>query len=339
MRGLRPRLALRLSGGLDARRSAELARAAEEAALATVWFAENPFQRGVLPALAACALATRRIGLGIGIFNPFNRHPTLMAMETAALDELAEGRVILGIGSGIGARVRQMGLAYDRPVGAVRDAVVIARRLLAGDEVTYAGKVFSVQGARLEAPPRRADLPIYVAAMGDQALRLAGEVADGVMVSNGCAPGYTGRAVGLVREAAQAAGRPLPPAVVQYVPCALDEDGAAARDAARAFVGAMLLHYWRLGGDAPAVRAAHLEHTGIEPGDFAKAMERLAAGEPAARALDDRFLRAYALAGTAEECLEQTAAYGAAGVTELGLTFIGDDPGRAIARLGRAARP
>ena len=334
---IRPRLALRVSGAVDARRSAELARAAEQTGLVTVWFAENPFQRGVLPALTACALATRRIALGIGIWNPFNRHPTLMAMETAALDELADGRVILGIGSGIGSRVRQMGYAYDRPVGAVRDAVVIARRMLAGEEVTYAGKVFSAQGARLEVPPRRPDVPIYVAAMGDQALRLTGEVADGLMVSNGCAPGYTARALGLVREGAMAAGRPTPGAVVQYVPCAIDADGAAARDTARRFVGAMLLHYWRFGAEAPATRAAHLEHTGIDASDFARAMDRLGAGEPAARVLDDRFLGAYALAGTADDVLEQTAAYADAGVTELGLTFLGDDPAGAMARLGHAA--
>ena len=326
-----------MHGGLDARRCAELARVAEASGLAAVWFAENPFQRGVLPALTACALGTERVRLGIGVFNPYNRHPTLMAMETAALDEISGGRVILGIGSGIGSRVRQMGLAYQRPIGAVRDAVTIARGLLAGDEVTYSGKVFSAQGARLEHRPRRSDIPIYVAAMGDQALRLTGEVGDGLMISNGCAPGYTVRAIALMHEAAKVAGRPAPAAVVQYVPCAIDADGDAARRVARAFVGGMLLHYWRHGGDAPAVRAAHLEHTGIDNHDFARAMERLAAGEPAAGVLDDRFLAAYALAGTADECLAQAQIYARAGVTELGLTFLGDAPERAMAQLGRAA--
>ena len=138
-----PHISLRLHGGQSPAASVELAVAADRAGLRTVWFAENPFGRGVLPAMAACAAATRRVRLGIGVFNPFNRHPTLIAMETAALEELAAGRVALGVGAGIGRRVRQMGLAWDRPIGAMRDTVAIVRGLLAGGEVTHAGRVFS----------------------------------------------------------------------------------------------------------------------------------------------------------------------------------------------------
>src|SRR5215471_12003990 len=97
---------LRLHGGLDPRRCVELARAAEAANLACVWFAENPFERGVLPAAAACAAATQRIRIGIGVWNPYNRHPSLIAMEIGALDELARGRVDLAIGSGLTSAIR-----------------------------------------------------------------------------------------------------------------------------------------------------------------------------------------------------------------------------------------
>ncbi|HKE11780.1 MAG TPA: LLM class flavin-dependent oxidoreductase, partial [Myxococcota bacterium] len=83
------RVALRLHGGLPAAACVEQARAAERAGFSTVWFAENPFNRGVLPAMTACALATTTIRIGIGVFNPFNRHPTLVAMEMGALDELS----------------------------------------------------------------------------------------------------------------------------------------------------------------------------------------------------------------------------------------------------------
>src|SRR5204863_376472 len=83
----------------------------------------------VWPAMAACAVATQRLRIGIGVFNPYNRHPTLMAMEMAAFDELSAGRAVLGIGAGIGTKVRKMQLATDRPIAAVRDAMTIARRL------------------------------------------------------------------------------------------------------------------------------------------------------------------------------------------------------------------
>jgi 5,10-methylenetetrahydromethanopterin reductase len=332
-----PRLALRLHGGQAPSACVELAAAADRAGFATVWFAENPFGRGVLPAMAACAAATRRTRLGIGVFNPYNRHPTLIAMETAALDELAGGRVVLGLGAGIGARVRQTGLAY-RPLGAMRDTFAIVRGLLAGREVTHAGGVFSAERVRLEHPPARPDLPILMAAMGDQALALTGELADGLMISNGCARGYTTRAVALMGEGAARAGRPAPAEVVQYVVCALRADGAEARRTITPVLGRMLLGYWRSGGDSPAVRAAHVGHTGIAPDDYRAAMERLAAGAPAAEALDDRFVDAYTIAGTLDECLARCAAYRAAGVTELGLWFAGDEPVRDLERLGHAAR-
>jgi len=333
---LLPRIALRLHGGQSPAACVELAAAADRAGFGTVWFAENPFGRGVLPAMAACAVATRNVRLGIGVFNPFNRHPTLIAMEAAALDELAGGRAVLGLGAGIGSRVRQMGLAWDRPIGAMRDALAIVRGLLTGQEVTHTGRVFSARGVRLEHPPARADVPILMAAMGDQAIALTGELADGLIVSNGCARGYTARAVALMGEAAARAGRPAPPGVVQYVVCAVRRDGAEARRAIKPVLGAMLLGYWRSGGDSPAVRAAHLEHTGIEPDRFRGAMERLAAGAPAAEALDDRFVDAYTIAGTLDECLAQCAAYREAGVTELGLWFAGPESVADIERFGSA---
>jgi 5,10-methylenetetrahydromethanopterin reductase len=134
-----PKLSVRLHGGIDPHRSVELAVCAEAAGFASLWFAENPFGRGVLPAAAACAMATQRIGIGIGVFNPYNRHPTLMAMEIGALDQLAQGRARLGIGSGIASATQRMGLRSDLPLAAVHDAIAIVRAMLAGENVNYAG--------------------------------------------------------------------------------------------------------------------------------------------------------------------------------------------------------
>jgi len=125
-----PSIALRAHGGMPPSACVEHAVAAERAGLSTLWFAENPFTRGVWPAMAACAVATRRLRIGIGVFNPYNRHPSLMAMEMAAFDELSAGRAVLGIGAGIGTKVRKMQLANDRPIAAMRDAMTITRRLL-----------------------------------------------------------------------------------------------------------------------------------------------------------------------------------------------------------------
>src|SRR5213080_988001 len=238
-----PAIALRCHGGLPPKECVRQAVAAERAGFSTVWFAENPFSRGAWPAAAACAVATRHVRIGLGILSPYQRHPTLMAMEIAAFDELSEGRAVLGIGAGIPSRIKKTHAPVDRPIAAVRDAVTITRALLRGETVTYTGKAFSADGVRLDFTPRRGNLPILTAAMGEQALRLCGEIADGVIISNLVPTAFTRRAVAIIREAAERAERSAPREVVQYVPCAVGEDGDEARRRAKTAVAAMLVAY------------------------------------------------------------------------------------------------
>ena len=332
-----PLLSIRLHGGLAPHRCVELARAAEESNFSSVWFAENPFARGVLPAATACAVATKTLGIGIGVFNPHNRHPTLIAMEIGALDELAQGRARLGIGSGIASAVERMGLNPESPIGAVRDALTIVRGLLRGEEVDYTGRVFSVHKVKLDYAPPRRDLPLLVAGRGDRAIALAGELADGLMISNLCPPDFTAHAAEVLRAAAERVQRPSLPAVVQYVPCAARADRAAAYRLAKDSLGEALPGFWSLGERVPAAKAALLRASDLSEDDFAAAVKRLRAGEPPYDALDDRFIAAFAIAGTAEDCLAQAALYAKAGVTELVLTFSGDQPERDMAYLGALA--
>ena len=165
--------------------------------------------------------------------------------------------------------------------------------------------------------------------MGDQALRLCGELADGVIISNLAPPAFTRRAAGIVREAAARVGRSAPREVVQYVPCAVGDDGDEARRRAKAAVAAMLIAYRATASGA--TRAAIAEYNGLTPDEFAQAMARLDRGEP----LDDRLLAQYAVAGTAGECLAQCRGYAKAGVTELALAPIGERGVEDITRLGR----
>src|SRR5438067_8080367 len=151
-----PHIAVRLDQDLDPHRCIELAVAAETSGYSSLWFAENPLHRAILPAVSACALQTERIRLGIGIINTYQHHPSLIAMEAGALDELARGRVLLGIGSGVGSRVARLGFDY-RPITALRDAVNIIRPLLRGEEANYRGRRFSAERVRLRFRPRRPD--------------------------------------------------------------------------------------------------------------------------------------------------------------------------------------
>src|SRR5438874_8172667 len=255
-----PRIAVRLDQDLDPHRCIELAVVAETSGYSSLWFAENPLHRAILPAVSACALQTERIRLGIGIINTYQHHPSLIAMEVGALDELANGRILLGIGSGVGARITRLGFDY-RPVAALRDAAQIVRAMLRG-EATYRGRVFSVDRAALGFRPPRPDMPIYFASMGDRSLELCGELADGLIVSNMCPSGYTERAVGIVQKSAAAAGRPALD-IVQYVPCAARPDREAARHLAKTAIGEMLAAFWPAGSQWPAMRETIVRHSGI----------------------------------------------------------------------------
>jgi 5,10-methylenetetrahydromethanopterin reductase len=322
---LLPKLSVRLHGGLTPAECVAQAKAAEAAGFASVWFAENMFARGILPAAAACAVATQQLGIGAGVFNPYNRHPTLIAMEIGALDELAGGRVRLGIGSGVGSAVDRMGMSYARPVTALGEAISIVRALLAGEEVTFAGEVFKIDRVKLEYAPRR-DIAIFMAGRGDRSLALCGERADGLLVSNMCTAAFVARSAALVREAAARAGRSNALGVVRYMPCCVATDRAAAIAAAKRAVGEMLPVYWRLGQRLEGAKQALTMGSGIDEAEFVAAAECLRAGEDAAAVLDERFVEAFAIAGTAADCAAQIAACGAAGVTELALTFSGGNP-------------
>ena len=240
-------LAIKLSGATEPRRSVELAVRAEARGFDSVWFAENLFERGILPAAAASAAVTRRVRIGLGVLILYNRHPTLAAMEAAALDELSEGRAIVGIGAGIPDLIRHFG-APNKPTSALRDTVRIMRALLAGEEVHHAGEVFSADGVKLGFPRTAAPVPIFVAAMADRSLRVCGELADGLVISNMCPLAFSAHAKKQMQAGAEAAARPAQAEIVKYVPCAVRATTAEAEAAIKPVLGAMLIAYWRLAG-------------------------------------------------------------------------------------------
>jgi 5,10-methylenetetrahydromethanopterin reductase len=126
-----------------------------------------------------------------------------------------------------------------------------------------------------------------------------------------------------VRAAARQAQLPAPAEVVQYIPCAVRLDRGEAYGLAKAAIGEMLPSFWALGQRVPSAKAALLQAAGLSEADFAAAVGRLHAGEHPSQALDDRFVQAFAIAGTAEDALAQARRYGEAGASELVLTFAG----------------
>ncbi|MFM7272361.1 MAG: LLM class flavin-dependent oxidoreductase, partial [Gammaproteobacteria bacterium] len=135
----------------------------------------------VFTLLTEIALRTKRIKLGTGIVNVFSRSHALLAMSAATVDEISEGRLILGLGtSGMrvieGLHARQ----FQKPLTHLRDAIRVLRTLLAGGKLTEAGaKLTEYRPFELAMTPRRREIPIYVAALKEEAIRSVGEMADG----------------------------------------------------------------------------------------------------------------------------------------------------------------
>src|SRR6185369_11632432 len=152
-------------------RAIEWARAAERAGLGSVWIMEDYFRPGAYALATAAAAVSERSVIGIGVVNPYTRHPALVAMETATLAAIAPGRVVLGLGSSNRHWIEhQMGIPFKTPLQGLRES---------GEIVTYAGELFAVNNVALEAPPST-QVPIMLGVKGPRALALAAEVTDGV---------------------------------------------------------------------------------------------------------------------------------------------------------------
>ena len=177
---------------------AELSRIAEEGGFVHATFVDQQnLSRDVYSMMTIAALSTKRIQLGQGVTVPLTRHPSVTANATASVNELAGGRVFLGIGSG-GNALRSMGMRA-RPVQLFKEVVEFLRKYMAGQEAEF-------QGARMHSEWIRQPVPIYMAADGPRALQLAGELADGVIFMGG-PPEWVKWKIDLIHRGAEKAGR------------------------------------------------------------------------------------------------------------------------------------
>jgi len=181
----------------------ELATAAEAAGFSDIWLPDHYFLRDTFVAQALMAERTEHIRFGTAVVSPLLRHPALLASSTATVNELSNGRAIIGIGPGGFEFHRNLGLPPDQPLEVVRDAVNIVRALFEG-ETTYRGKRFNIADSSLGWSAGQ--IPVYMAARGPRMLELAGEIADGV-ITHGLAPSYVSFALERMAVGAARSGR------------------------------------------------------------------------------------------------------------------------------------
>ena len=203
------RLGIVLYHGIES--GAELARygrIAEDAGLESLWVTERYFHEETFSLLGFLAAATQHIKLGVGVANPYTRSPALLAMASSTLDRISGGRFVLGLGRSDRSVVEdKMGIPYGEPLEVLEQAVGIVRDLVSGRTVTSGEGRFRLKEVRLAGGPAQDRIPIYLGAIGPKALRLAGAVADGVLLNAYTSATYVSWAVEQVRQAATEAGR------------------------------------------------------------------------------------------------------------------------------------
>ena len=285
--------------------------------------------RDSLSVLTTYASVTERVRLGTGVVPIFSRTPASMAQTAATIDEFSGGRMVLGLGVSHRITVENWyGAKISRPVTQMREYAGIVRAIFRGDAPPQ-GDFFNTS-FQFMGYSARPDLPIYIAALSPNMLRLAGEIGDGVLLWL-CNPGYIREVVvPAVREGRERAGKELDDFdIVPAVTVALTDDPGAARATMRQ----ELVTYASL----PFYRAM-LEGSGFGD-DLAAFDEGMQAGdvEKAKAGLSDRLLAALAGIGSADEVRGAVARYRDAGATS---PSIGGLPGsdlegamRAVAEL------
>lgn len=183
----------------------DVLREAERSGYTDAWTMEVNAADAFVP-LALAAAWTEKLRLGTAIANVFTRTPTLLAMSAAAMAEAAPGRFCLGVGSSSPAIVEKWhGVSLRRPLDRVQDTLSFLRQALAGEKITVNAGSFHVEGMRLGRAPVQAP-PIFIAALREKMLALAGARADGVIV-NWLSPGDVAKVIAVAKDAARAAGR------------------------------------------------------------------------------------------------------------------------------------
>ena len=157
----------------------EIAQLAEDLGYDSIWVPEM-WGRDAFSILGLLAANTTTIKLATGIIPVYSRSPAIIAQTIATLDEISNGRMMLGLGtSGPIVIENWHGVPYEKPLQRTREYVEIIKMILNSERVTYEGEIFKLKNFRLQFKPVRKNIPVFIAAMGSKNIQLTGEVADG----------------------------------------------------------------------------------------------------------------------------------------------------------------
>ena len=296
------------------RDAVEYVRYAEDRGFEAVWQAESRLVRDATIPMAAFLAQTARIRVGAGVVNNWTRNPALLASTFSTLDDLAPGRVILGIGAWWDPLAAKVGIERSRPLTAIRETVEVVRALLADETVTYHGDFVHLDGVELDyvhQERRPKEVPIYIGATGMKMMELTGEIADGVLLNYLVPPTYNAQAMEALARGAARADRTVDDLDrPQLIVCSVSDDRQAALDRARLLVTQYLGQQLHI-GKASGVPVALLDEIG-EMLTWPATHEQVVA---ASKVVPNDIVQMITASGTPAECRAKVAEYLAAGCT------------------------
>ena len=231
------RPSLYLQDAHDLRDGLDYSQYAEDKGFYSIWQAESRLVRDAIVPMAAYAAVTDSIKIGSGVINNWTRNIGLLASTFLTLDDLAQDRIICGIGAWWDPLAANVGIDRRKPLTAMRETVEVLRRLLNMEKVTFHGEFHQVEGIELDVVHGRKEprnVPIYIGATGPKMMELTGEIADGVVLNYCVPPSYNDMAMERLEAGAKKSGRTLDDIErPQLVVCSVDEDREAAMDTSR----------------------------------------------------------------------------------------------------------
>ncbi len=295
------RVALYLQDAHSIREGIAIAAYAEQQGFDAVWQAESRLVREATVPMAAYLASTSRILVGSGVVNNWTRNTALLASTFSTLDDLAPGRVLLGIGAWWDPLASKVGIHRNKPLQAMHETVEAVRALFSCEPVTYNGEFVHLNGAQLDyvhSERRTKHIPIYIGATGMKMMELAGEIADGVLLNYLVSPSYNEMAMEHLAIGGKRVGRDLEELDrPQLIVCSLDEDRQRAIDAARLLVTQYL-------GQQPHIMAA----SGVPKALIEEIGEKLSWPatheqiEKASRLVPDEVVQSITASGNVEDC-------------------------------------
>lgn len=285
----------------------ELAREVESRGYRTAWMGET-VGADAFTVMTLIAATTQRLEMATGVIPIQTRTPVVLGMAAATIGHVAPGRFSLGLGVSSRAIVEQWnGLPFVRGLAQMREAVHVIRGVLSGERVNFEGQFYKIRNCRLAIPPPPKPVRIVLAALGDDMLRLAGEIADGVLL-NWIGPETVPRAIAELEVGARRAGRTLAGFEIgAFVrTCVTDAPEGARQALARDITGYATVDayadYFRASGFADEVDAVS---AAWKAGDRAGAVTRIS----------PRVLDAFGVVGPEADCRERMAEFSRAGLT------------------------